>query len=139
MPGSPPRDRVADPGALARRIRKTILAVDGVLEGENVFGDGVAFWVSGKQVAHFMKDGRMEIRLTKAMIKANRQRLKADPRIELRRSASDWLIVQYDSAKDLPFITELAEIAVAAHRPPAGTPIKPPPIGADLERRRRFH
>jgi hypothetical protein len=125
--------------ALAGRIRKALLAIDGVQLGESVFSEGEAFWVNGKQVAHYMSDGHMEIRLTKPMISANRTRLKADPRVELRRNASDWLIVRYGSAKDVPLISELAGIAVAAHRAPAGSPVKPPPTGADLARRRRFH
>ena len=41
--------------------------------------------------------------------------------------------------KDLPLIVELAEMAAAAHRPPSGYAVKPPPTGADLARRRRFH
>ena len=51
-------------------FRQAVLAMDGVQEGESVFSEGTAFWVNGKQVAHFMDDGCMEIRLTKAEISA---------------------------------------------------------------------
>jgi hypothetical protein len=125
--------------ALTRRIRKVFVGLSGVQAGESVFSDGEGFWVNGKQIAHFLVDAGLELRLTKPVISAHRQRLKADPRIELRRGASDWIIVRYESSKDLPLVEELAKLAVGAHAPPKGQPVKPPPTGADLERRRRFH
>lgn len=103
------------------------------------YSDEDAFWVNGKEVAHFHGDDAIELRLTKKEISTNRPRLKADDRVELRKSSSDWLIVRFAAPRDVPFIVELAEIATAAHRARRGTTAKPPPTGAALERRRRFH
>lgn len=103
------------------------------------YTDEDAFWVNGKEVAHFHGEDGFELRLTKKEISANRPRLKADDRVELRKSSSDWLIVRFVAPRDVPFIVELAEIAAAAHRAPSGTTTMPPPTGTALERRRRFH
>jgi hypothetical protein len=124
---------------LTRRVRKTLLAIEGVVESGSIFGEGDGFWVNGTMIAHILDDGRMEIRPTKANISEHRAQLKADERIELRKSASDWLTVRWSSPKDVALIAELAEIAAAAHRAPEGVPTKPPPHGAELARRRRFH
>jgi hypothetical protein len=129
----------ARPGSLRRRVRTRLLAIDGVVEGGGAFTDGPAFWVNGKEVAHWHGDDALELRLTKRVISEQRARLKADPRIELRRNTSDWLMITVVSPKDVDLAVELAELAAAAHRPPPGVPAKPPPEGAELERRRRFH
>ena len=113
--------------------------IAGMLEGASVFSSGRAYWVNGKQVAHFIEDGRIELRLTKPVIRELRAALKADERVELRISASDWVVVRVCSAQDAAFVVELAERAAAAHRPVHGAAPKLPPTGADLERRRRFH
>ncbi|MEX0781342.1 MAG: luciferase family protein [Dehalococcoidia bacterium] len=113
--------------------------IPGMLEGESVFSTGPAYWVNGKQVAHFVDEQRMELRLTKPVIRELRASLKADSRVELRTSASDWLIVQLGSEADLVFITALAQRAAIAHFPHDGAAPKLPPTGAALERRRRFH
>jgi hypothetical protein len=54
-------------------------------------------------------------------------------------ASSDWIDVRFASAGDVAFVLEMVEIAVAAHRAPNGTTPKPPPVGADLARRKRFH
>jgi hypothetical protein len=77
--------------------------------------------------------------VTKAVISTHRQRLKSDPRVELRRNSSDWLTLHVSEPGDVALVVELAELAGAAHRtlrPPSGPPV---PEGADLARRRRFH
>jgi hypothetical protein len=113
--------------------------IPGMLEGESVFSEGLAYWVNGKQVAHFIDDERMELRLTKPVIREMRAPLKADERVELRASASDWIVVRVREEPDMGFIVGLARRVAEAHLPADGSAPKAPPVGADLERRRRFH
>ncbi len=120
---------------------RALAAVDGFAEGSSIFSEDDAdraYFVNGTQVAHF--DGELlELRLTRKVISANRPRLKADERVDLRRSGSDWIVVNLIKSADLELALELGELAAAAHRPPPGVTAKPPPTGADLARRRRFH
>jgi hypothetical protein len=124
---------------LRRRLRTALLSIDGVLESPGIFGEGDAFWVNGKQIGHFREEDVLDLRLTRGAISAQRSRLKTDPRVELRPSSSDWLKLHFSSNADLTFVLELAEQAAQAHRAPPGVPSRPPPMGGDLERRRRFH
>jgi hypothetical protein len=120
-------------------VWKALAKVDGFAEGSSIFSDDdadLAYFVNGTQVANPF-DGGIELRLTRKVISAHRPRLKEDPRVTLRRSGSDWLGVAIDA--DLAFVLELAELAAEAHRPPPGVTAKPPPTGADLARRRKFH
>ncbi len=123
---------------LEGRIRKALRSIAGVLESPGTFSEEDAYWVNAKEIAHF-HDSDLELRLTRSEISAHRERLRADPRIERRAPSSDWILVRCRSPRDIPLVRELAELAVAAHRPPPGVPSELPPTGTALERRRRFH
>ena len=121
--------------SLRARIRRALLELEGVEESPSQFGDRPAFWVGGKEIAHFDADDALDLRLTRAVIRERRASLKADARVTLRKSGGDWVDVRFAGPADVAFVVELAELAVAAHAGPA----KPPPVGPELERRRRFH
>jgi hypothetical protein len=127
--------------ALERSLRKAFRAVDGVLESPSALGtdEDIAYWVNGKEIAHWDRDGSIDIRLTRKGISGRRAELKADERVDLRRSGSDWVQVRCTSREDVALALDLFEAAVAAHAAPPGQTPKPPPTGADLARRRRFH
>ncbi len=122
-----------------RRLREQIAVLPGVVEGESAFGPGVAYWVDGREVAHFHGDAELELRLTRRQISALRPRLRADDRVLLRKGTSDWLAVSLADESAAELAVELAMLAVQAHLPPDGVALREPPTGADLERRRRFH
>jgi len=123
------------------RLWRRLGKIDDFMEGASIFSNDDrerAYFVNGTQVAN-AEGERLGLRLTRAVISRHRPRLKADPRVDLRRSGSDWILVEVTRDSDITFVLELAELAAEAHRPPAGTAVKPPPEGAELERRRRFH
>ena len=122
-----------------KALEDRLEAIDGVSVSDSMFGDGDAYWVNGKEIAHFEPDGAIEVRLTKAVIRERRPELTADPRVELRPSGADWITIRVGNTPDEAFVVGLVATAAEAHRPPPGVPAKPPPTGADLERRRRFH
>lgn len=133
------------PPTALRRAWKALSTIPDVALGENVFGaDGdPAYWVDAVQVANLTDGGgggeRLALRLTRGVIRTHRARLQADERVDLRRSGSDWIVLTVTSPDDVAFAVELAELAATAHRPVDGHPCRPPPTGADLARRRRFH
>jgi hypothetical protein len=112
--------------------------IGGVVAGASAFKAGPGFWVGGKEIAHFEDEHVIDLRLTQAEIRARRAELRADPRVRLRASSSDWVTIEFASPADEQFVLALAEAAAAAHRPADGS-ARPPPAGADLARRRRFH
>ena len=116
-----------------------LLDIPGTEEGENSWGDGLALWVNAKQVANFTAEDVVELRLTKAMKRTLKARLIADERVHFRGASSHWLSVRFEKAADVDFVAELAGLAAVAHLPADGTAPKPPPTGAAMERRKRFH
>ncbi|HUG21592.1 luciferase family protein [Piscinibacter sp.] len=124
--------------SLQQELWASLLAVPGMEEGESSWSDGPALWVNGKQIANFTGDGLLEVRLTKSVIRALKERLAADRRIEVRKSA-DWVRISIYSLEQRGIILELVKAAAAAHRPPAGVVPKPVPMGAAMARRKRFH
>jgi hypothetical protein len=127
--------------ALERSIRKAFRDVDGVTESPSALGtdEDIAYWVNGKEIAHWDHDGSIDIRVTRKEVSARRAELKTDPRVRLRSSSSDWVAVTCAGRNDMPLVLELFEAAVDAHRAPSGQTSKPPPTAKELERRRRFH
>jgi hypothetical protein len=120
-------------------LRARLAGIDGVVESDSVFKSTLAYWVNGTEIAHFESESAVDIRLTRAIIRERRPELRADDRVELRASGSDWLTVRIRQRTDEDLVVELAEVAAAAHRPPTGALALGPPEGADLARRRRFH
>jgi hypothetical protein len=120
-------------------LRDAIAALDGVVESPSMFKDDLAYWVHGKEIAHFEHADLIEIRLTRSVVRERRDALEADPRVDLRYSGSDWITVRFSSPDDTHVVLDLVEAAAEAHRAPSGVTPDPPPTGADLERRRRFH
>jgi hypothetical protein len=123
---------------LQQELWERLLAVPGMLEGGNSWGDGPALWVDAKQVANFTRDGAIELRLTRKGIRDRRDALMGDPRVTLRGS-SDWVTVAFRSEHDFELVVDLARGAVAAHLSADGSPPRPPPEGAAMERRKRWH
>jgi hypothetical protein len=111
--------------------------IPGATLGGGAFAADRAVWVGRREVAHFDGDGMLDVRLTRTAIRERREELRAEPRVVLRGSGSDWLAVRIDTEADLELALALVADAVANN---VGTVEPgPPPQGADLARRRRFH
>jgi hypothetical protein len=125
--------------SLAQRVRKQVLQIDDVMLGESVFEVGrEALFVDSRQMAMIL-EREVSLRLSWPIIREHRARLRSDPRVAIPRSGSDWITVKFDSAKDIPFVVELVALAAAQYRPASDRPLRLPPAGSDLERRRRWH
>jgi len=119
-------------------LRKRLLAIEDLLPGGAVFGGREGFWIDGTLVAELADGERIKLRLTKPLIRELRAQLDADPRVQ-RRKTSDWITVRFARAADAVWIGELMARAAELYRPAEGVVPRPPPTGAELERRRRWH
>lgn len=100
--------------------------IDGVMLGESAFGGGPALWVDAKQITNQVDDDTVEVRIGRANI-------RKEPRVRVRTKSSDWCELP---AKHTKLLAEMIELAASQHR--VSNPA-PPPTGADMERRKRFH
>jgi hypothetical protein len=100
-------------------LRDLLLTVDGVYEAPSRFKDDLAYWVDRTEIAHFESETALDLRLTRAVIREVRARLRADPRVHLRPNSADWVTVDAAGPQDSAFVRDLVERAAAAHRPAA--------------------
>lgn len=114
-----------------------LTAITDVVESDSMFTDGLALWVNGKEIAHLHHD-HLEVRLTRSVIRA-RPDLTEPPFVSRRTPSSDWVIIELEATESQDLALAAVSAAAYAHSPPPGTTPAPPPTGADLERRRRFH
>lgn len=125
---------------MADRLWASLTAVEGVEESPSAFKDGPALWVNGTEIAHREDERVIDVRLTRGLIRARRAELRADARVRLRKSSTaDWIEVEVHDPADEQFLLDLVRQAADAHRAAPGTTPQSAPIGAKLERRRRFH
>jgi predicted DNA-binding protein (MmcQ/YjbR family) len=95
--------------SVVRKVRR----IPGVVERESRFAPKPAWWIDGREFMH--ADGAvLDIRLTKPEIRAHRELLRTDDRIELR--ASDWLTFEVRAASDVGDAVDLIQMAVDANR-----------------------
>jgi hypothetical protein len=76
------------------------------------FGVPIAFWRGKKEFAHFQRNGKLDIRLTKARIKL----LKPDYRLTISFPPRDWVLVHIEEEADVDFAMKLMEGAWKAHK-----------------------
>jgi hypothetical protein len=124
---------------LRKRLAARLGRIAGVVESPSMFGSANAWWCNGTEIAHFDAADVIDLRLTRSVIRELRPLLRADPRVEVRKSGSEWIEIRVTSDEDVAFVAELAERAAAGHRAPERETPRPPPVGSDLDRRRRFH
>jgi hypothetical protein len=99
---------------LVDRLVAGLRALPGVEARPSRFGTrGPAFWVSGREFCHFDRDGRIDLRLTQAVIRAHHE-LEQDPRVGLR-AGSNWIRILVGSSADVRFVLDLAAEAIAVN------------------------
>jgi hypothetical protein len=118
----------------------SLIGQDGAEESPSAFKDGPALWVNGTEIAHHDDERVIDIRLTRALIRARRAELGEDHRVRLRPSSTaDWIAVEVSDPADELFVLALVQEAANAHRSAPRTTSRSAPTGEALERRRRFH
>ena len=121
----------------ARRSLRAAPAVGGLVESPSMFGP-----TRGGATERRSCTSRVTVSSTsgsRGVIRDLRAGLRQDPRVTLRKSTSGWVEVRIASSDDVAFVLDLVDRAAAAHRAGPGETPKAPPVGPELERRRRFH
>jgi hypothetical protein len=86
-------------------------ALPGVASGASRFGSGRPAWTVGRrEFAHLHSDSLIDLRLPRAIQKT----LRGDPRAHFRPAQSDWVELEFLSAKDVDDVIALARGAAEA-------------------------
>lgn len=96
------------------RLRTALSGLPEVQESFSRFGAGrnPAWSVSGKEFAHLHADDRLDLRLPRPAQAA----LRNDPKAHFRKSASEWLELEFHTVDDVEHLIALAGQAWAAAR-----------------------
>jgi len=75
------------------------------------FSEATAFFLEGKEIAHFQNGGEIDIRLTAAGIFAFKEGVNHE---SVAAVATDWLMVRLQSEEDLEFAMKVLDRAIRA-------------------------
>ena len=126
--------RTRKPASAWAAIVDAVLTEVGVAAHPSQFSPRPALWVDGREFAHLHDERHLDLRLTRAVIRSERERLADDPGI--RRRGGDWIEVDLGANTDLAPILSLVRAALAANRRAGQQPV---PDNTALARRRRLH
>jgi hypothetical protein len=96
-------------------IDRRLLAIPGVRRKASRWGSEPAYYVGDREIAHFHRDGRMDVRLTRELIRERRATGGLDPRVRVRGPAADWVAVTASDVSDSALVVALVEDAVRAN------------------------
>jgi|SRR5580692_6387054 hypothetical protein len=78
-------------------------------------GDGWSYFVGEREVAHFHGEERMDLRLTKDVIRQRSIEGRLDPRVSVRGPYAHWAAVRLVEVRDLALALDLVEEAVRSN------------------------
>jgi len=79
------------------------------------FGDQFSFFAGPREIAHFHGDGRMDVRLTRDVIRVRKAEGGLDERVQTRGPSADWAAVRIETVRDIPLAVSLVEEAIRAN------------------------
>ena len=96
-------------------LERYLLDIPGLVRGRSRYGHGPSYFVGGLEVAHFHGDERMDVRLTRELIRERKSEGEFDGRVRTRGPSADWVEVQVAGVQDIPLAVSLVEAAVHAN------------------------
>ncbi len=96
------------------QLRQALSALPETEQMASRFGshENAAWVVRGREFAHLHADHLLDLRLPRAA----QASLRSDPKAHFRKSASDWVELEFHTAEDVAHIAELAREAWTAAR-----------------------
>jgi Family of unknown function (DUF5519) len=79
------------------------------------FGNGFAYHVGDREIVHFHGDQRMDVRLTRDVIRLRKAEGGLDSRVTTRGPSADWASVRVQEPGDVALALALVEDAIRAN------------------------
>lgn len=79
------------------------------------FGNGLAYHVGDREIVHFHGDQRMDVRLTRDVIRLRKSEGGFDARVKTRGPSADWASVRVQEPGDVALALALVEDAIQAN------------------------
>jgi len=97
-------------------LERQLVQLPGLLRQRSRYGDSFSYSVGPREIAHFHGDSRMDVRLTKELIREMKHSGTLDPRVKTRGSSANWAEVKLDRESDIALAIELVEEAIRANQ-----------------------
>jgi Luciferase len=101
--------------SIRSELERRLTEVPGVIRRRSRHGDSLSYYVGEREIAHFHGDERMDVRLTKELIRQRKTERSLDPRVRTRGPSAEWVAVSVTGAQDIALALELVEEAVRAN------------------------
>jgi Family of unknown function (DUF5519) len=79
------------------------------------YGNGLAYYVANREIVHFHGDQRMDVRLTREVIRLRKAEGGFDQRVQTRGPSADWATVRVQEPSDVELGLSLVEEAIRAN------------------------
>jgi Family of unknown function (DUF5519) len=96
-------------------LESALSRLPGLVPRASRWGSLPAFFVGDREIAHFHKDGRLDVRLTRSVIRQRAAEGSLDPRVQVRGSSSEWVAVRATDLLDVALVVGLVEEAMRAN------------------------
>ena len=96
-------------------LDRALTDVPGIVRRASRWGSAPAYFAGDREIAHFHKDGHLDVRLTRAVIRERKAEGGLDPRVQTRGPSSDWVAVRATDLVDVALVVALVEEAVRAN------------------------
>jgi len=82
-------------------LERLLCEVPGLVRRLSRHGDSASYFVGDREIAHFHGDERMDVRLTKEVIRQRKAKDTLDPRVRTRGPFAEWVAVRVVEIRDL--------------------------------------
>jgi Luciferase len=101
--------------SVREELEQELARIPGLVRRPSRWGREHAYFVGDREIAHFHKDGRMDVRLTKELIRERKVEHALDERVHTRGPSAEWASVTLSTPTDLPLAISLVEEAMRAN------------------------
>jgi hypothetical protein len=98
-----------------QELELRLVQIPDIVPIKSRYGHGVSYSCGGREIAHFHGDTRMDVRLTKEVIRELKLQGPLDRRLKARGPSAEWIEVHVTDATDVPYAISLVEDAVRAN------------------------
>jgi hypothetical protein len=96
------------------RLVEKALTLAGVVEHRSRFADVPALRIGNRELLHFDQPGLVDLRLTRKLIRVNRELLASHSSTRFRVESSDWVNFELESDSDVEFVVSMLRMAIEA-------------------------
>ncbi|MGB6499958.1 MAG: luciferase family protein [Thermoplasmata archaeon] len=106
---------MAPPRSVRKELEQKLAVISGLDRRSSRWGREHAYFVGDREIAHFHGEERMDVRLTKELIRERKAEHAFDHRVRTRGPSAEWAAVRITESRDIALALSLVEDAMRAN------------------------